>query len=202
MNAIMPGLGCPECGGTCGSKNIPIMRLSNGLGDVADYDQITVGGQRYSVNTIVDKTLYAGSDVKVYSKTATAPLTWTTPAYVIKKGQAIGKVYSYLKPSADRGGKAALMFYPKSSLDSYYYVLDNDSIDTGTIKEQGGLTVAEEIKKEQEEKLRESDPLGYYIKKYGFPALGIIVGAIVLTSIGKEAIKGAISRKKEEPAKA
>ncbi len=195
MNTFLPGLGCPECGGTCAQKPGVVLHGFRGLGDVANYDQITVGGKRYSVGEIMDKTMYAENDVPVYSKTATAPLNWKTPAYIVKKGQAIGRVFSYLKPSTDHG--AALMFYPKTDGASYYYVIDNDKISSSAIKEQGVQTVAEQVKEEQDKKLREDDPVGYYLKKYGLPALLIIGGIIIVGKIGGAAVSSAIARKKE-----
>lgn len=157
------------------------------VGAVSNYDILVVGGTQYSANQILDKTLVAKAKTAVYMNG-----NFKTPAYYVQPGQAIGKVWSYLKPSDSRGGKAALMFYNEKN--QAYYVLDEQAIDTSSLKDQGALTVKQEVAIEKEKALRDNDPVGYYLKKYGLPALLIIGGIVIAGGIAKEAVKGAINK--------
>ena len=70
------------------------------------------------------------------------------------------------------------------------------------MKDQGALTVAEEIKREQEEEMRRNNPVEYYLRKYGFKVLLIGGGIYVAVQLGKAFIAGKLSQPKSEPKKA
>lgn len=197
MNMFLPGFGCPDCGGTCASKQaVPGARL-NGLQGADDQPtSIMIGGKQYRMGDIMDKTLFAAADVNVYGTSVIlgTKLDWNKPSWVVKKGDAIGKVYSYI--TSPRG--IALQFYPKGAPDIYsYYVVSNDKIDTKAIQNTGVKTEAEVVKEKEQEELKENSPIEYYIKKYGVPALLIIGGIILVGKLGGAAITGALARKKE-----
>lgn len=160
----------------------------NGMGAVSDYDQIKIGGKTYSVNQIVDKTLIAATDTKLYSNAKGSG----TVVGTVKAGQPIGIVYSYLRPE-QTDGRSWLMF--EKSYNNFFFV-PNEAASSGSLKEQGTLTVSEEIKKEQDELLRKTDPVGYYLKKYGLPVLLIGGGIYLAATYGKEFIKGKLSQPK------
>jgi hypothetical protein len=171
---MLDGFGCSTCGGTC-------------LGAVSDYDKITIGGKTYTVNQIIDKTVTAGRETKAYSHNKGGAQVVAT----IKAGQPIGIVASYARPE-QADGRSWLMF--ESSYNKVYWV-PNEAVASTGLKEQGTKTVAEEIREEQDKKNRETDPLGYYLKKYGFPALIIIGAIIIVNGAAKEGIKAVINKK-------
>ena len=177
------GVGCPDCGGTC-----------NQLQGVTDYDIIVIGGQEYTANQILDKQLIAKRDTPIYSKG-----NFTTPVATIRAGNPIGKVYSYLKPSTLTGGKSALMYYTSAG-NAYYTLNENNTIDTGFLKDQGTLTVAEETKKAEQDAMRENDPVQYYLKKLAIPVLLIVGGIIVVKTIAPKLIDKALPSKPAPPA--
>lgn len=171
---MLNGLGCDTCGGTC-------------LGAVTDYDQITIGGKVYTVNQIIGKTVTAGKETKVYSHNKGGGTVLAT----IKSGQPIGIVYSYARPE-QADGRSWLMF--ESNTGKIYWV-PNEAVAATGLKEQGTKTVVEEIKEEQDKKQREEDPISYYVKKFGIPAILIIGAIIIVNGAAKETVKGVISKK-------
>lgn len=176
---MLNGLGCSSCGGSCGTT-------LRGLGAVTDYDQITIGGKVYTVNQIIGKTVTAAKETKAYSNNKGAGAVVAS----IKAGQPIGVVYSYARPE-QADGRSWLMF--ESNLGKIYWV-PNEAVSGSGLKEQGTKTVAEEIKEEKAQKERQEDPISYYIKKFGLPAL-LIVGAIVIANgVAKESVKAAITK--------
>jgi hypothetical protein len=164
----------------------------NGLGAVSDYATITVGGQQYSANQILDKTVYAKQKTAVYMNG-----DWKTPEYYVQPGQMIGVVYSYLSPSAARDGRSALLFY--NGLNQAYYVINENTIDTGTLKEQGALTVKQEIQAEKDKELRENSPVEYYLKKYGVPAILIISGIVIAGNLARDGFKHILKKSEATP---
>ncbi len=155
------GLGCPDCGGKC-------------LGAVNDYDIIRVGGGNYTANQIVDKTIRANKETKLYSNTSGKG----TVVGTVKAGESIGKVYSYLRADQSGDGRSWLMF-ESSTYNKYYYV-PNEAVSSTGLKEQGSLTIDAELKAEADAKLKEESPIEYYIKKYAIKVI-IAVGVIVLS---------------------
>jgi hypothetical protein len=161
-----------------------------GFGAVANYDVIRIGGVNYSANQILDKTIIAKTDTKLYSNTSGKG----SVVGVVKAGQPIGKVYSYLKPSnSSTDGRGWLMFDSSTYLKSYY--VPDEAVSTTGLKDQGTLTLSEEVKAEQDAKLKQDSPMEYYIKKYGTKAVLIIGGIIVAVSLGKELIKDSVTRR-------
>lgn len=170
---MLNGLGCAQCGGTC-------------LGAVTDYDQITIGGKVYTVNQIIGKTVTAAKETKAYSNNKGAGTVVAT----IKAGQPIGIVYSYARPD-QADGRSWLMFESGTKV----YWVPNEAVSASGLKEQGTKTVVEEIKEEKAKKEREEDPLSYYIKKFGVPAL-LIAGAIVIANtMAREGVKKVLDKK-------
>lgn len=171
---MLNGFGCNECAGSC-------------LGAVSDYDQITIGGKIYTVNQIIGKTVVASRETKAYSNNKGAGAVVAT----IKAGQPIGIVYSYARPE-QADGRSWLMF--ESNTGKIYWV-PNEAVGATGLKEQGTKTVTEEIKEEQEAKQRAEDPLGYYLKKYGLPALLILGAIIVINGAAREGVKAVVNKK-------
>ncbi len=173
---MLNGLGC-----SCSSQ------IPKGFGSTTDYDQITIGGKVYSANQILDKTIVAGKDTKIYSGVNGTPTVLGT----IKAGQPIGIVFSYLRPEQG-GGRSWLMF--ETSYNKYFYVPNEAASATGLIS-QGVKTVKEEVKQEEVDKLKEESPVEYYLSKYGTKAILIVGGIVIAVAFGKEVIKGLLSKK-------
>lgn len=181
---MLSGLGCG-----CQAQQKEHLRGLNkfrGMSGVNDYDIITIGGKQYTVNQILDKTVVASRDIKTYSRPGGTELG------VVKAGQPIGKVFSYIRStSAGTGGRPWLMF--ETTYNNYFYVPD-DAVSGSGIKEQGGKTVEEEIQEEEDQKLKESSPMEYYFKKFAPKVLlGVVVvaGTIILV---KEVSKGVVTK--------
>ncbi len=197
---MLNGIGCAECGGTCGQK--PLSGLQNdlaiaranrrnffsGLGAVSDYDIIRVGGGNYTVNQVIDKTILANRQTKLYSS---ASLTSTTKG-MVQAGKPIGKVYSYIKPSQSSDGNSWLMFE-----DGYlnFFFVPNENVSSEGLKDQGTLTVTQEKKAEEDAKLKDESPIEYYIKKYATKGILIIGGIIVAVALVKTTATGLINKK-------
>jgi hypothetical protein len=157
----------------------------HGLGEVANYDQITIGGKQYSVNSIVGRgvSLTAAKATKIYAGTHGGSKVIAT----IKAGQQIGSPESYVRADQSADGNSWLMFYGSQTSvitgqnpnASGAFFVPNESVDPSQLKNQGVLTAEQEIKKEQEEKLKADNPVLYYAKKIALPAL-IGVGLIVV----------------------
>jgi hypothetical protein len=179
MNALIPmnGLGCPECGGKCSM---------NGLGAVADYDKITVGGATYTANQLIGKTVVAKKETKLYSN----PKGAGTVLGTVKTGQPFGIVYSYLRPE-QTDGRTWLMF--DNGKTSFF--VPNEAVASTGLKEQGTKTVTQEVKEEEAKKEREEDPLSYYIKKFGVPAILIIGAIVILNTAAREGVKSVLNKK-------
>jgi len=174
----------------CACNQLGVVCSCNQLGVVAAYDVITIAGKLYSANQIVDKQLVASRDVKVYRGG-----DFNTPFATIKAGQPIGKVYSYIKATQSTGIRAGgplLQFLDTSGRS--YYVKDDNAISTAALKDQGTLTLKEELKEEQAKIEKDSDPISFYVKKLAMP---VIIGAGVIylvATFGKEFIKSKLAK--------
>lgn len=191
MNTIpvtmLNGLGC-----ACNNK--PVMGF-RGFGAVSDYDTITIGGKTYTVNQLIDKTIIAAKETKLYSN----PSGKGTVVGTVKAGQPIGKVYSYIKPNNTTSDGRSWLMFDSSTYNKSYYV-PNEAASGAGLKEQGTKTVTEELKDEADKKLKDESPLEYYIKKYAGKII-LIGGAIYIGSIiVKESFKAATKKKETEPA--
>jgi len=145
------------------------------LGVVADYDQITISGKRYTANQILDKTLTASNSiVKTYSRPKGGRLISE-----VKPGQIIGKVISYIRASSPQSdGRGWLMF--ENSYGDYFFAPD-EAVSGKTLPEQGAKTVSQEIKEEKDKEQKENEPIVYYFKKIAVPVL--IVGGIGFAAV-------------------
>jgi hypothetical protein len=170
------------------------IQLGTALGAVNDYDTIRIGGGTYSANQLVGKTILANRDTILYNGTSSKSSVYGK----VKAGQPIGRVNTYIKASQSQDGRAWLGFDGKYP---FFFFVPNENASTETLKDQGTETVKEEVKKEEDEKLKDESPVEYYVKKYATKVL-IGIGLIVLAStVGRtlvtEGIKKIGSRKTE-----
>ena len=163
------------------------------LGALVDYDILTVGGEQYSANQLLDKNIVAKTDVLLYPN-----LFNGTGKFLVKKGQSIGKAFSYLTASSKNNptGRVVIQFYKPSTSGSYFWLKDDKAVSTDALASQGTKTVGQEVQEEKDKAEKESDPVLYYAKKIGVPVLkwgvGIYVGVVVikeLFQIGKESLR-------------
>lgn len=200
--AWSPGLGC-----SCNNKlpgDVPewVSEIwfgprRPGLAGANDYDQIRIGGGTYSANQLVGKSIRANANTKTYRGTTGDPAKVIT---TVKGGEIIGKVASYIRPDQSVDGRSWLMFDLSQTQQSlhpdwgYYFFVPNELVSDTGLKDQGTKTVTEEIKAEEDAKLKADSPMEYYIKKYAGKVL-LGVGIIVLVnSIARESIKGSFSK--------
>lgn len=186
---MLSGVSGINLGCACQSPSPVGEGLGMRLGAVSDYDIITIGGQRYSANQIVDKQIIASRDVTLYPN-----LHKDDGKFTVKAGQAIGTVFSYLLPSSGSNptGKVALQF--ERGYNQFYWLKDDNAISQAALKDQGTLTLSEEVKKENEAAAIEADPVGYYLKKYGLPVLLIGGGIYLAATYGKAFITAKLTK--------
>lgn len=160
------------------------------LGAVSDYDVIIIGGKQYSANQILDKNFIASKAVKLYRGN-----DFNTPFTTIPAGQLIGKVYSYIKATQSTGVRAggALIEFLDNAGRSFY-LKDDNAVSQTALKDQGTLTVAQEVEAEKAKLEKEADPVSYYFKKLGMPVL-IGAGVIYLVAtFGKTLIVSKVKK--------
>lgn len=182
---MLNGLGCPDCGGTCGKKPVYGLR---GFGAVNDYDTIRIGGGTYTANQLIGKTILANKTTTLYNGASKKSSVYGT----VKAGQPIGKVSTYLKASQSPDGIAWLGF--DGNYPFYFFVPDENASSSG-LKDQGTLTINEEKKAENDAKLKAESPVEYYVNKYGTKLILIGGSIFLVTMIAKTAVKGFIDKK-------
>jgi hypothetical protein len=189
--AMLNGLGCNCQGGV--------------LGAAADYDLITVGGKQYSAGQLVGKSLTVTKDVYLYQG-----LSNDNGKVLVKSGQTAGKVSTYILPTSKTNptGKVALGVDIVLGADSppvkqglakagqlwTYWLRDDNAVSQAVLKDQGALTIKQQVDKEQEELLKNESPIEFYVKKYAGKVLLIGVLAYAAVEIGKQLIKTKASK--------
>lgn len=167
-------------------------RSLTGFGAVVT-DLVTLGGKTYAVDQLLDKVLVANGPIKVYNKPGGIVL------YTVGAGQSVGKIYSYNRPSATNGGQFWLEFdhptdkWPNGVPKAVYITSDN-YVSTQALETQGALTLEDQAKAEAEQKAKQTDPVGYYLKKYGLPVLLIGGGIYLAATFGKAFITAKLSK--------
>jgi hypothetical protein len=163
----------------------PISTGSLTLGAVTDYDVIVIGGKQFTTGQLLDKNIIAAKDVVLYPS-----LFKEEGKFIVKAGQSIGRVFSYLKPDSKSNptGKIVLQF--EREYNKYFWLKDDRAVSQQALKDQGTKTVEQEIKEEAEKAIRENDPVSFYLKKFGLPTLLIGGGIYLVATFGKEFIAG------------
>lgn len=164
------------------------------LGALVNYDILTVGGEQYSANQLLDKNIVAKTDVMLYPS-----LFKDDGKFLVKKGQSIGKAFSYLTPTSKNNptGRVVLQFERSvNGTYQYFWLKDDKAVSTSALASQGTKTVDQEVQEEKDKAEKENDPIVYYAKKIGLPVLmwgaGIYVGVVVikeLFQVGKESLR-------------
>lgn len=170
----------------CNCQNLIPVLGARSMGAITDI--VTIGGNQYSINQILDKNIIATRDTQTYSRPG------GTKKSIVKAGQSIGQVYSYIKASSASSPDGRTWFQFDNGYLDYFFVPDEAVTATG-LKDQGVMTVAEQVKAEADEKARIEDPIGYYVSKW-LPRVLVIGGIIYLAgTYGKEFIKDKVLKK-------
>lgn len=143
-------------------------------------------GDMYSVAEVIDKTLVAAKDVPVYDYPGSSGKVIGTT----KKGYPVGVVYAWIQETPQEGGKVWWMFWPASNYDNYFYAVhDKDAFDVDALRQQGVLNV-------QERKEAENDKNKEWYERLAEITLKAIVPVALVIGLGGPAIKGLLSRGK------
>lgn len=142
-------------------------------------------GELIDASQLKDKTLIAKKLVKVYRSAADNAIPFGTVA----AGDPVGVVFSWVDPNYTSRSTLYWMFYDAQN-GAYYVPHEAGAFDVTSLKEQGVLTVSDQVAKEQKEqdKLNLS-PLEYYIKYYGK-----YVGYFLIAAVGVKAAIPAIAQ--------
>lgn len=127
----------------------------------------------YSADQIIGKTLIAKKPIKlkrIASDTATV-------IYTVDPGQSVGKVESYLLPSANRS--SLYWQFMDENNRAYYAEHAIGNFDVKSIAEQGALTVVEQAEAAAEENLTTGDKIFRLVKNLAL----IGAGAYLLNTI-------------------
>jgi len=124
-------------------------------------EQVLINGVAYPVENLIDKTLFARTDIKAY----TLPNESSKIYGLYKNPQTVGKIYSWV-----HDGNKNLWWQFNDNYNRPYYVKhSNNLFSFSALKEQGILSTAEVAKKEAEA----AQTLGDKLKK---DLLGLTTG--------------------------
>ena len=98
----------------------------------------------YSAADIIGKTLIAKNNVNVLR----SPSDSAKAVFVVKPGQAVGTVYSYLSPNQER--KSLYWMFYDINKRPYYVSHELGKFDLSSLQEQGVLTTEEKTKEEKD----------------------------------------------------
>ncbi|HMN89089.1 MAG TPA: hypothetical protein PKD70_06300 [Saprospiraceae bacterium] len=110
---------------------------------IGNIPSVVISGKTYSAAQIVDKTLLARRPVNVYHIT-----NLKKPFGQIKAGAPVGVVYSWIGPSNFTNGKMYWQFF-RSDGSTYYAEHRSTDFDQSSLKQQGAITVLEQIESEK-----------------------------------------------------
>lgn len=148
---------------------------------------VEVDNKMYSPASIIDKTLVAAKDLKVYRFPPDKNLP-AVEAGIVKKGNPVGIVYGFLNPDPVRNRSVLWwQFWPASGLSNYYYVPHlEDDFDLSLLREQGVISVKEEIE-EQQRKEEEANKTWYekLFDKAVPVVLSVAVGVALIGAAGR-----------------
>lgn len=139
----------------------------------------------YSLADLIGKTFFADVDVDVYTN---KPVQYDLdPVGVVKAGQPIGVLYSWV---TDSDGTILFMFEGANSnyantLGSYFVKNNAADFDVQAFKQQGVLSIDEQLAAEAAAKAKANMTFGDYAQR--FFIYGLVAFAVV--ALGKAAIQ-------------
>jgi len=159
--------------------------------------KIELDNKLYDPGTILDKTLVAAKDVKVYHSAPNKYFPNPKPFGVVKAGQPVGIVYSWLSPDpAQNLSSVWWLFWPVTPYsDGYYYAKhEEDDFDLSALRQQGVISVAEQI---EEEKKKEEDENKEWWEKLFDKAIPLVLTLGITVTAINIAGKVLINKKRE-----
>lgn len=123
----------------------------------------------YSADQVIDKMLFARQPVKLKR----VPEDSANVIYVVPVGAAVGKVYSWLDIKPGIRTNLYWMFYDSNG-KPYYAEHKEGLFDLGTLREQGAVSVKEQVEAERAkaETLKETIMT---VLKWGGIGLGVVI---------------------------
>jgi hypothetical protein len=132
----------------------------------------------YKYKDLINKTIVAKADIKLYRNA----LDTAIPYAVIKAGNPIGVLYSWVSAKANRNVDW-LMFYDSNN-KAYYVPMISGTLDEAALKQQGVKDVEEQTKEAEDKAKKNAGAVSYYIEKY----VPYLLGAIILVPVLKTII--------------
>jgi hypothetical protein len=116
----------------------------------------------YLITDFLDKTLYAVKQVPIRRY----PEDKEKPIYIVKSGEMVGVVYSWIGIKANVRKSNYFMFYDANGR-AYYTPAILSMYSMTHAKEQGIKTTEQKIKEQEEKEDKDKEGVYYYITKYG-----------------------------------
>lgn len=140
---------------------------------------IIINGKTYDLGRLIGKTFYATKDVKVWDAVPLKYKPYSKVIGTVKSGNPIGVMFSW---NTDKDGSIYLMFErgkdinrPANTFGSYFVKVENNAFNISSLKEQGLLTIKEEIQKEESQSVSFQDKLLKNLKTIGLiVAIGFV----------------------------
>ncbi len=133
----------------------------------------------YSLAQLLDKTFFGVKDIECKRSANDSAPVW----YTVKKGQPIGKLYSWLSPNSNRDS-IWLMFYDVYN-KPFYVKMETGKFSLSKLIEQGAISVKEQIELEKQKDAAPKDGFdkAKEIAKYLLIGVGVWGGVTVLKTI-------------------
>lgn len=133
----------------------------------------------YSLAQLLDKTFFGVKDIECKRSANDSAPVW----YTVKKGQPIGKLYSWLSPNANRDS-IWLMFYDVYN-KPFYVKMETGKFSLSKLIEQGAISVKEQIELEKQKDAAPKDGFDKTkeIVQYAIIGVGLWAGVTVLKTI-------------------
>lgn len=143
----------------------------------------------YDVSQVIDKTLIAAQDVPIFA----SPYDGATQIGTVSAGQPVGIVYSWIEADPTQGRQGIWwQFQPVSAYSHYYYAPHAAGLyNIDALREQGAITVTEQIAQQQAKEDAANEPWYTVILKKVLPVA-------VLIGLGSAVIKGYFSSRKTQ----
>lgn len=158
-------------------------------------------GEIYRASDIIDKTLFAKTDVPIYTAVPGYLATGRTldefKVGTVKAGNWVGRVDTWISPNP-AAGRANIwwQFYPAENYAKPYYAEHKEGrYDISALREQGVLSI-EEIRKIEEKKKEEENKPWYQSVIDG--TIGKALPWVAFIVIGSVVVKAVISNAKNK----
>jgi hypothetical protein len=137
----------------------------------------------FNAGDVIGKTLYANTDVKIYDR----PEDKAKVSRIVKAGQRVGEVYSFLLP---REGRSNFYWFFKDTAGKNYFAIDDKkSFDLKALKAQGVKSQEQKTKEAEDENKDIFTKIYEEVKSLAVPAFFIGLGTYAVVQLGKSKIE-------------